>query len=198
MNCQQGKSPILQLCPQRDSGNSRLHYLDFFLCDRKKPATQGEGDEAKSGKAQTFRHHHQSLVKGHWQETAVPSLGHVSGNQYCYLQYITCLHQSYFIFHLRHTVLTTTKKTPFNFRAVWTIDFTATILTLSPPPPVLLIFQSPGIDTQLLSHSVDSKQKCFVFDLNLIILVHSNASQVASQGFILIGLGQDKFAPLVT
>lgn len=90
------------------------------------------------------------------------------------------------------------KKTPFNFRAVWTIDFTATILTLSPPPPVLLIFQSPGIDTQLLSHSVDNKQKCFVFDLNLIILVHSNASQVASHGFILTGLGQDKFAPLVT
>lgn len=68
MNCQQGKSPILQLCPQRDSGNSRLHYLDFFLCDRKKPATPGEGDEAESGKAQKFRHHHQSLVKGHWQK----------------------------------------------------------------------------------------------------------------------------------
>lgn len=32
-NCQQGKSPILQLCPQRDSGNCRnstLYFLDFF------------------------------------------------------------------------------------------------------------------------------------------------------------------------
>lgn len=43
--------------------------LTFFLCDRNKPATQGEGDEAKSGKAQHFcHHHHQSLVKGHWQK----------------------------------------------------------------------------------------------------------------------------------
>lgn len=127
-SCQQGKSPILQLCPQRDYGDSRLHYLDFFRLwlwrqKKKKTATRGEKDQANSGNVQNFA--------ADWTRRAIIWATSMEINA---VAYITGPQWSYFTFnHLSHT-------SDKNF----SIDF-----TLAPPPPVLL--QSPSIDTQIYS-----------------------------------------------
>lgn len=76
----------------------------------------------------------------------VPKLDQVCGNQYC------CLHEGppLRLFHISpyiHSFWGERKKKtqPLNFRTVWTIDFTVTILTLSLPISVLSLFHSPPL-----------------------------------------------------
>lgn len=134
-NCQQGKSPILQPCPQRDRGNSRLHYLDFFplwLWWQKKPATQGERDQANSGNVQNFAANwsRSTIIGPHLWKSLLLLTSQAPSKAISYSTFYTQFWQK--------------------FRLL-TIDFTATILTLPPPPPALFPFQSPSIDTKLCS-----------------------------------------------
>lgn len=80
------------------------------------------------------------------KKLVVPKLDQVCGNQYC------CLHEGppLRLFHISpyiHSFWGERKKKtqPLNFRTVWTIDFTVTILTLSLPISVLSLFHSPPL-----------------------------------------------------
>lgn len=80
------------------------------------------------------------------KKLVVPKLDQVCGNQYC------CLHEGppLRLFHIPpyiHSFWGERKKKtqPLNFRTVWTIDFTVTILTLSLPISVLSLFHSPPL-----------------------------------------------------
>lgn len=87
-------------------------------------------------------------------------------------------------FHIPASTRSFWQKKNFNFRTVWTIDFTATIFLLS-LSLLLSSFQSPTLDTLLLFYSVKTKQECFLLglgvewssDVNFSILDHSNPIQ---------------------
>lgn len=98
----------------------------------------------------------------------VPKLDQVCGNQYC------CLHEGPPLrpFHISpyiHSFWGERKKKtqPLNFRTVWTIDFTVTILTLSAyfcP----LSFPFPTFDVELLPPTPQTSVKWKLFIIRLL------------------------------
>lgn len=110
-NCQQEKSPILQLCPCRSSTLCGLSE------SKEKTAKISALWEVGPGPLKGTEQPGHNQEYHNWTR----SLGINS------TAYIRDLHQRDFIFHLLHTI---SDKTLFNFRTVWTIDFFRPI-----PPP---------------------------------------------------------------
>lgn len=200
-NCQQGKSPILQLRPQRDSGNRRLYFLDFFSAAlvTETAAHLGGKETRQSQTMPKILPHlsHSGPLKG----TDQPGGNIIGRGLWKSIRLLTSGAStkaiSYSTFYTRFL---TKKKLQFqnsmNYRFHSHVSY-----PLSPPTPVLSIFQSPTIDMQLLSHSLlQGNRSVFCLGVNRlewylpvnpIILDHSNPLQVALHGFISIGWDKD-------